>query len=47
MPCGGTMKLWILARLEVERFRLIAESLFQAVTDYPTRASGRGGGTTH
>ncbi|MFF7109344.1 hypothetical protein [Pseudomonas sichuanensis] len=31
--------------IEVERLRLIAESLFQAVTDYQMRALGRGGGT--
>ncbi|MFG0458769.1 hypothetical protein ACF8GG_05275 [Pseudomonas sp. yb_1] len=35
------------AAIEVERLRLIAESLFQAVTDYQMRAFGRGGGTTH
>ncbi|CAH0650903.1 MULTISPECIES: hypothetical protein [Pseudomonas] len=33
--------------IEVERLRVIAESLFQAVTDYQMRAFGRGGGTTH
>ncbi|HDS0927411.1 TPA: hypothetical protein QDZ23_002056 [Pseudomonas putida] len=33
--------------IEVERLRLIAESLFQAVTDYQMRAFGIGGGTTH
>ncbi len=33
--------------IEAERLRLIAESLFQAVTDYQMRAFGRGGGTTH
>lgn len=32
---------------EVERLRLIAESLFQAVTDYQMRAFGRGRGTIH
>ncbi len=33
--------------IEVERLRLIAESLFQAVTDYQMRAFGRGGRTIH
>lgn len=33
--------------VEVERLRLIAESLFQTLTDYQMRAFGRGGGTTH
>ncbi|WP_231138364.1 MULTISPECIES: hypothetical protein [Pseudomonas] len=33
--------------IEVERLRLITESLFQAVTDYQMRAFGRGSGTTH
>ncbi|APO83367.1 hypothetical protein N5D79_20515 [Pseudomonas sp. GD03817] len=33
--------------IEVERLRLIAESLFQTVTDYQMRAFGHGGGTTH
>lgn len=33
--------------IEVERLRLIAESLFQAVTDYQMRAYGRDGGTFH
>lgn len=33
--------------IEVERLRLIAESLFQAVTDYQMKAFGKGGGTTH
>ncbi|WP_060514588.1 MULTISPECIES: hypothetical protein [Pseudomonas] len=32
---------------EVERLRLIAESLFQAVTDYQMRAFGSRGGTIH
>lgn len=33
--------------IEVERLRLIAESLFQAVTDYQMRAFGISEGTTH
>ncbi|ABY98851.1 hypothetical protein HMH05_22765 [Pseudomonas sp. SbB1] len=33
--------------IEVERLRLIAESLFQAVTDYQMKAFGKGGRTTH
>lgn len=33
--------------IEVERLRLIAESLFQAVTDYQMRAFGKGSGTIH
>ncbi|MDD1955648.1 MULTISPECIES: hypothetical protein [Pseudomonas] len=33
--------------IEVERLRLIAEALFQSVTDYQMRAFGSGGGTTH
>lgn len=33
--------------VEVERLRLIAEILFQAVTDYQMRAFGKGGGTIH
>ncbi|MBC3410529.1 hypothetical protein HU720_04365 [Pseudomonas sp. SWRI51] len=33
--------------VEVERLRLIAESLFQAVTDYQMRAFGCGGRATH
>ncbi|WP_369987817.1 hypothetical protein [Pseudomonas xanthosomatis] len=33
--------------IEVERLRLIAESLFQTVTDYQMRAFGASGGTTH
>ncbi|MEC4876865.1 hypothetical protein MXF29_14795 [Pseudomonas sp. NC26] len=33
--------------VDVERLRLIAESLFQAVTDYQMKALGIGGGTTH
>ncbi|MHB2050354.1 hypothetical protein [Pseudomonas sp. VEM90] len=33
--------------IEVERLRLIAESLFQAVTEYQLRAFGCGDGTTH
>ncbi|ANI32467.1 hypothetical protein AA098_02685 [Pseudomonas sp. JY-Q] len=32
---------------EVERLRLIAESLFQAVTDYQMKAFGKGGRATH
>lgn len=32
---------------EVERLSLIAESLFQAITDYQMRAFGQGGRTTH
>lgn len=32
---------------EVERLRLIAESQFQAVTDYQLRALGRPGGSVH
>lgn len=32
---------------EVERLRLIAESQFQAVTDYQLRALGRPGGFVH
>ncbi|QCI15530.1 hypothetical protein E6B08_20130 [Pseudomonas putida] len=31
--------------IEVERLRLIAESLFQAVTDYQMKAFGKGGRT--
>jgi hypothetical protein len=33
--------------LEIERLRLIAESQFQAVTDYQLRALGRPGGSPH
>ncbi len=33
--------------IEVERLRLIAESLFQAVTDYQMKAFGKSGRTTH
>lgn len=33
--------------IEVERLRLIAESLFQAVTDYQMKAFGKGGKTPH
>ncbi|HDS1776875.1 TPA: hypothetical protein QEM49_001357 [Pseudomonas putida] len=33
--------------LEVERLRQIAESMFQAVTDYQLRAFGLGGGYVH
>ena len=33
--------------VEVERLRLIAESLFQAVTDYQMKAFGIGDVTTH
>lgn len=32
---------------EVERLRLIAESQFQAITDYQLRALGRPGGSPH
>lgn len=32
---------------KVERLRLIAESQFQAVTDYQLRALGRPGGSVH
>ncbi|MBC3455984.1 hypothetical protein [Pseudomonas mosselii] len=32
---------------EVERLRLIAESLFQAVTDYQMQAFGKGGRAIH
>ncbi|NTY90428.1 hypothetical protein [Pseudomonas putida] len=32
---------------DVERLRLIAESLFQAVTDYQMKAFGKGGRSTH
>lgn len=32
---------------EVERLRLIAECLFQAVTDYQMKSFGRNGGSTH
>lgn len=33
--------------VEVQRLRLKAECLFQAVTEYQMRAFGRGGGATH
>ena len=33
--------------VEVERLRMIAESLFQAVTDFQMKAFGRGDGTVH
>ncbi|HDS1765335.1 hypothetical protein NPS42_03775 [Pseudomonas putida] len=33
--------------IEVERLRLIAESLFQSVTDYQMKAFGIGKATTH
>ncbi|MGE7990308.1 hypothetical protein ACQKPE_04505 [Pseudomonas sp. NPDC089554] len=33
--------------VEVERLRLIAEGLFQAVTDYQMKAFGMGFGSTH
>ena len=33
--------------IEVERLRLIAEALFQAVTDYQMKAFGKGGRATH
>ncbi|PSS58862.1 hypothetical protein [Pseudomonas sp. BBP2017] len=33
--------------IEVENLRQVAESLFQAVTDYQMRAYGIGGGTIH
>lgn len=32
---------------EVERLRMIAESQFQAVTDYQLKALGRPGGSVH
>lgn len=33
--------------IEVKRLRLIAESLFQSVTDYQMKAFGKDGTTTH
>ncbi len=33
--------------IEVERLRMIAESMFQSVTDYQMRVFGLAGGTDH
>ena len=35
------------SEIEVERLRLIAESLLQAVTDYQMKAFGKGSRPTH